>query len=88
MIIYLFGIMDFLSGILLVLASFNFHIWSFSWIFAIYLIIKGLIFIKSFTSLIDIICGILIILAIFDIVNFLTWIAAFWLFQKSFFSFL
>lgn len=88
MIIYLFGIMDFLSGILLILASFNFHIWNFSWIFAAYLIIKGLIFIKSFTSLIDIVCGILIVLAVYDIVNFLTWIAAFWLFQKSFFSFL
>ena len=89
MLIYLFAIMDFVAGILLILFSFNIAIGgNTNWIFGIYLITKGVIFIKSITSLLDIVSGILIILAIYGIVNTLTWIAAFWLLQKAFVSFL
>jgi hypothetical protein len=53
---------------------------------ALYEIIKGGIFIKSITSIIDIIAGILILIAFYGYFNFLTWIAAIWLTQKGIIS--
>jgi len=52
-------------------------------VFAIYVIIKGLIFIKSITSIIDIAAGAFMVLAFYGYFNFLTWIAAIWLTQKG-----
>ncbi|MBI2663111.1 hypothetical protein HYX15_01110 [Candidatus Woesearchaeota archaeon] len=91
MLIYIFGIMDLISAVLLILFRFDIYtsnITNLAWIFGLYLIIKGVIFIKSLTSLIDIASGALLILAIFGTVNILTWLAALWLLQKGVFTFL
>ena len=88
MLIYFFGIMDLMARMIMILFSFNIIFANLGWMFGIYLVLKGIIFIRSLTSLVDIVAGILIILAVFGIINILTWIAAFWLLQKGFFSFL
>jgi|TARA_Y100000034_G_scaffold136972_1_gene217787 hypothetical protein len=80
--------MDLISGVLLILFSLDMDPGKIAWTFAIYLIVKGIIFIKALSSLLDVASGILIILAIFGIVNMLTLLAAVWILQKVFFSFL
>ena len=80
-----FGVFDILSGIILILLKFGIgmHI---GWYFAIYLIVKGLIFIKDISSIVDIVAGVFLILALYNIFPHITWIFVVWLIQKGFFS--
>lgn len=82
----LLGILDFLAALTLL----GFGFWDLDilgWIFAIYLIGKGLLFFNWLGTL-DIISGILLILAIFNIYNVFNYFAIVWLAQKAIFSFL
>ena len=87
MILLLFGLMDILSGIFLGLSYFGFFK-EVSLIFALYLLIKGIIFIKGFASWIDIITAIVFFLVIYGVQGLWVWIFVLWLIQKGFFSFL
>lgn len=84
--IWLLGILDILSGIMMILLKY-FPL-KFAWIFVFYLGIKSLIFIKNIVSIIDLIAVIFFILALFGIYNILTLIFAVWIIQKGFFSLL
>ena len=86
MILKLLGIFDILAGISLILLNVNLPLMKFVWIFAIYLIIKGIVFIKDIGSLIDLVAGIFIILAIYNILTSFSWIFVIWLIGKGFFS--
>ncbi len=81
----LLGILDLLSALILLLTRF-FNIDILAWLVAMYLIIKGIIFI-SIPSVIDILVGVVIIFAIFGYFNLITWIAFIWLIQKAVLSF-
>ncbi len=83
MILLLLGFLDLISGVVLLILKFK--IFSLAWFFALYLIIKLLIFV-DFTSTVDFFSGILIILAIYGFYPFVTWLAVLWLLQKGFFS--
>ena len=91
MIIKLFGIVDFLIAAILLIQNYFFKIFPSSviWTVGIYLLIKGIAFviILDFASLIDIICGIIIILTIFfNVPGLLIGAVILWLLQKGFFS--
>jgi len=76
--IKLFGILDIITGIILILL-FYFNI-TFAWVFLIYFLIKALIFF-SLISIVDIIASLIFILALFNIHNVFTIIAAVWIIQ-------
>lgn len=85
MIVQLFGILDILAALSIVLLKFKlFNIFALA--LGIYLVIKGLLFIKSLVSWIDLICGIIIIISYFGFFSILSWIVALWLLQKGAFS--
>jgi len=88
--IQILGILDIISAIVLVLRYF---FESFPdkiiWVFAIYLIIKGAIFLiaRDFISVVDIFCGVILILSIFIPIGygFMIFTSVF-LIQKGIFS--
>ncbi len=85
MIVKALGIMDLLVGIAFILAQ-----WSFGYyiglVLAIYVIIKALIFITDFASIIDLIGGIYLLLIIFGIHQIFAVVFLLWFLQKGFFS--
>ena len=83
MIMLLLGILDLISGIILLVL--NFKILVFAWVLAIYLIAKFLIF-MNFVSFIDLVSGLLMIAAIYGFYPVITWLAVIWLLQKGLFS--
>jgi len=85
MIVKLFGLLDLFSAILLIFLKYSIGK-SIAYFFIGYLIIKGLLFFGDFSSIMDIISGIFMLLATQDIFIFITWILVFFLLQKSFFS--
>ena len=95
MIIKAFGILDILAGLLFFIDGtfFKSNLLpdKILWIIALYLIIKGMIFLLSFdvASAMDIICGIIIIFAIsFTLPEVLVAIIGIYLVQKGAFSLL
>jgi len=84
MIIKLFGVLDLFAALVLFLLGFG--IWkTLGIIFGVYLILKGLVFL-SFVSMVDILTGVLMILAgSGNYINF-SWVFIFWLVQKGFVS--
>ena len=87
MIIKLFGIMDLLSALLLIFLKYDIGK-SIAYIFIFYLIIKGLLFFGDFNSILDIVAGIFMFLAVQGVFIFITWILILHLLQKAFFSLL
>ena len=85
MIVQLFGILDVLAALSVVLLKLDIFVWI-SLFLGVYLIIKSLIFFKSVASWIDLICGIVIIVSFFGFFSVLSWVVALWLAQKGFFS--
>tara|TARA_Y100000034_G_C6909095_1_gene422962 strand:+ start:105 stop:371 length:267 start_codon:yes stop_codon:yes gene_type:complete len=85
MIIKLFGVMDLLAAILLIFLKYAIG-QNIAYIFIIYLIVKGLLFFGDFNSIMDIICGIFMFLAVQRSFTIITWILVVFLLQKSFFS--
>ena len=79
------GFMDFLAAVVLILLRFDMA-QGFGIFFGIFLLIKGLIFIKSLAGILDILAGIIMLLAAYGHISFLTVLAVVWLLQKSLFS--
>ncbi len=87
MILKILGLSDILAAILLILHGLDINLVSISWIFAIYLIIRSLIFIKSLPSLIDLSIGVMFIFIINGHINtVLLILSILWLLQKGIFS--
>ena len=91
MLVKILGAIDLIAAILLVLNIFNIVPLTYLLPFALYLIIKALIFVigKDFASMIDLLIGIAFLLVFFkiSIPTMVLTIAVFWLVQKAFFSF-
>ncbi len=83
----IFGVLDIIAAISLVFVSWGFGN-NVALIFAVYLIIKGLLFLTSFISWLDLMMGVVIILAVFGYVGIISWISFVLLIQKGFFSLL
>ena len=87
MIIYLLGLLDLLAGISLLLLKFGVDFYGV--VFASYLMVKGLLFIKNIVSAFDIISSIIFFYSLyFGYFGILFYLAAAWLLQKGIFSFL
>ena len=85
MIVQLFGLLDIIAALSVVLLKFDIFIWL-SLVLGIYLIIKSLIFIKSLASWIDLICGIGMIISFIGFFSGFSWLVLIWLIQKGIFS--
>lgn len=83
MIIKLLGFMDLLTAVLAVFVHIGFLPGGILKFFIAYIIIKGLIFFRSFTSILDIACGIYLIMMFFGFKSFIVYLVALYLFQKA-----
>lgn len=83
----LLGIFDIISGLLILVLKFGFF-QDISLIFALYLAIKAIIFIRDFASVIDLVTALFFFLAAFGFYFSFTWIFSIWLFQKGLFTFI
>lgn len=86
MILFALGLLDLAAGIVLLLAKFSLF-FKLGIFLGIFLIVKGLIFIKSISSIIDIISGIVLLLLVYGYGVPFYWLFSLWLIQKGFFSF-
>ena len=82
MVVKILGLLDLLAALSILLLRFN-AVKTMAFALGIYLIIKGIIFIKSVTSVLDIAAGAIILIAFYGYFNILTWVAAVWLVQKG-----
>lgn len=80
------GIMDFLAGVFLLLFQYDVVGSRIILSFIFYLLIKGIIFRGDFASFVDIVIAVYMIFMLFMPITVLTYIAAIYLFQKSFTS--
>lgn len=85
MLLKFFGVMDFVAAASFILAQWGIDS-NFILIIGIYVILKSLIFLPNFTSAIDLIGGIYLLLIIFGVHDVLSVIFILWFLQKSFFS--
>ena len=85
MIVKFLGVMDIIAGITFILAQWNFGYYV-GLILAIYIVIKSLIFITDFASIIDLIGGVYLLLIIFGIHEIFAVVFLLWFVQKGFFS--
>lgn len=83
---YILGLMDILTGISLGLSYFG-YFKEIGLIFALYLLIKSIIFIKGFASWVDLLTVIVFLLVIYGGYGLWVWIFVLWLLQKGIFSF-
>ncbi len=85
--IKLFGILDLLAAVFLILAQWDFGL-SVASVLAGYLILKAIVFISDWASWVDLITGIYIFLVVYDVHSAFSLIFVLWLLEKSFFSLL
>jgi len=85
MVVFILGLLDILAACSFLFLKFGF-MESFAVFFMFFLIIKGVLFIKNIVSILDIVCGVFLILAYFDVFNIVSWICFVWLLQKGVFS--
>ena len=85
MIIYALGLLDLLAGISLILLKFKIDFLGV--FFALYLIIKGVVFFRNIVSLIDLASGIVFFIALYGYYNIAMYVAAIWILQKGIISF-
>lgn len=85
MLLKFFGVMDFIVAASFILAQWGIGS-NFVLIIGIYVILKSLIFLPNFTSAIDLIGGIYLLLIIYGVHDVLSVIFILWFLQKSFFS--
>jgi len=83
---YIFGLLDLISAVSIILLKFDMGI-ALAWFCAIYLLAKGIPFIKDPASIADIISAGIILLGIFGFFGIYSYIAIIWLLQKALFSF-
>ncbi|NQU78174.1 hypothetical protein HQ545_00225 [Candidatus Woesearchaeota archaeon] len=87
MVIKLLGAADLLAAIVVILLHYDFLIgWRIGIFFASYLILKGWLLREDINSVMDILCGIYIVILVFGFSTFVSWIIAAYLFQKAVFS--
>lgn len=84
--LFILGILDILAGVTLFSLKFSSFFLPIAFLFGVYLIIKSLIFFKTFASVVDILVGIIIILATLGEYNILTYLSIVWLLQKGLLS--
>jgi len=88
--IQILGVLDIISAIVLILKYFFENLPDkIVWIFAIYLIVKGVLFLlsKDIISILDVVCGIVFIVAVFfPISSKVLILVCFFLIQKGLFS--
>ena len=87
MLIKLFGIMDLLSALLLLLLTYGIGE-MLAYFFAAYLLLKGLLFFGGINTFFDLAGGVLLILAAQGVYSLFYWVIILWLFQKGLFSLL
>ena len=87
MIIKILGLLDIISGVFLGLGYFGFFK-EVALVFAFYLLVKSIIFIKGFASIVDLITAVVFFLVIYGINGAWVWIFVLWLLQKGFISLL
>jgi len=85
MLVKFLGLLDIIAGFIILILKFGFF-QEVGLIFALYLALKGLIFIKDISSVIDIITAVFLFLAAINFYFSFTWIFSIWLFQKGIFS--
>ncbi len=85
MLLKFFGVMDFIVAASFILAQWGVGS-NFVLIMGIYVILKSLILLPNFTSAIDLIGGIYLLLIIYGVHDVLSVIFILWFLQKSFFS--
>lgn len=85
MIVQLLGLVDLFAGVLLFLLRFDL-LSTLGVVVGIYLILKGVVFLSNVVSLMDLLAGIVMILASQGYFFIFTWIFVLWLLQKGFFS--
>lgn len=85
MIVKLFGALDLLGGISLILLKWGIGS-NIALVLGILLGIKSLIFFYNWASMIDLVCVLFLVLASFGFYFSFSWLFALWLFQKAFFS--
>ena len=85
MIIFILGIMDILSAISLFGIKFSMGM-SVAWVFFAYLLIKSILFIRSWSSVVDLIVAGLFLAAMLGWYNIFTAIGILWLLQKGIIS--
>lgn len=78
--------MDLVLAASLILFKYGFIGQTILLVFIVYLIVKGLIFFRDVTSIIDLASAIIFIFVLFGTFNILTWIALLWILQKAVFS--
>ena len=81
------GMMDIFSGLLILILKFGFF-QDIGLIFALYLAVKSMIFIKDFASVIDLVTALFFFLAAVGFYFSFTWIFSIWLLQKGIFTFI
>lgn len=86
MLMKLFGLLDLLGAIFIILLKWNIGV-EIGLVIAVLLGIKALIFLKDWASIVDLISVAVLILAVFGNYFSFSWIFSVWLLQKSFFSF-
>jgi len=87
MIVKILGLMDLLTAIVAVFVTIGFLPAALLKFFIFYLLIKGIIFIKSISSIGDLFCAAYLIAMLFGFKSFIVYIVALFLFQKAVFSF-
>lgn len=79
------GIVDICAAISLLLLKYGVGV-HVLWMFGLYLIIKAILLFSPFSSLMDILTGVIIFLAFFGHFYFISWIFFIWILQKGIFS--
>ncbi len=78
-----FGVLDLLTAVAIVLLQFSLISWNIAFIFAAYIVVKGLIFRDSIASYLDIASGLYMVLMFFGLNIFVAYVFAFYLAQKG-----
>ena len=85
--IMILGLIDVLIAVLAALMSFGPHIDKVMYVAGVYLILKGLLFINSIVSILDILAGVILLIGIYvTLPAWAFWIVAIFLIQKGIFS--
>jgi len=87
MIVKILGLLDLLAAAVALFAHIGFLPVNLLYFFAFYLILKGAIFFRSLTSILDVACAAYLIAIAFGAKTFLVYLVALYLFQKAVFSF-
>jgi len=86
MVVKLLGAMDVFSAVVVILVHYHLIGWRIGFLFVAYLLIKGWLFREDLNSVMDILCGLYLLVTLFGFTTVIGWIVAIYLFQKGVFS--